>query len=101
MWGTDFDHLPRTLDALLGRSERVPFYVAAHERMLYDTGVKWFGKAYPGGVVKHDQERGPPDEVDAGILVEDMGHELVGFLGGNPVDRNLGERQRVKRDFQS
>lgn len=57
-------------------------HAAAHKRMLYDTETKWFGKVCPGGVVKHDQEKGPPDEVDAGIAVADMGHKPVVFLSG-------------------
>ena len=32
-------------------------YAAAHKCMLYDTSIKWCGKVYSGGVVKHDPTR--------------------------------------------
>lgn len=57
IWGTDFDDLLHTLDAKLGRLERVSLYAAAHKCMLYDTSIQRFGIVYSGGVVRHDLER--------------------------------------------
>lgn len=31
--------------------------------------------------MKHDQERIPQDEVNGGIAIEDMSHELLGSFG--------------------
>lgn len=44
MWGTNFDDLPSTLDAVLGWLERVRLYAAAHKRMVSDTSINWFRK---------------------------------------------------------
>lgn len=81
-WRTDFDDLLHTLDAMSGRLERVGLYATAHKRMLYNTSFKWYGKVYPGGAVKHGQERVPQDEVYTGIAVEGTSHESMGFLSG-------------------
>lgn len=39
MWGMDFDDLLHTLDAVLGRLERMDMYAVAHKCMLYDISI--------------------------------------------------------------
>lgn len=76
-------------------------YTTSHKQMLYDISIKWYGNVYPGDVIKYDQERGPPDEVDAGIAVEDMSHELVGFLSGMFCGSQFGGQQLIRKGLQS
>lgn len=80
MWEPDFDNLLPTLKAMLGWLERVRLHATAHTRILYGTSIEYFGKMYPAGVLKHGQERGLPDPVDAGIMVEEMSHEPMGSM---------------------
>lgn len=52
MWRTDFDHLLRTSDAVLGPLEHVDLYAAAYIYIPCDTSIEWCSKVYSGGVVK-------------------------------------------------
>lgn len=65
--------------------------MTVHKHMLCDTSIEWFGKACPGDVVKYVEERGSPDEVDAGIAVEDVSHEPAEFL--SEICEHQGGRQ--------
>eukprot|EP00903_Cladosiphon_okamuranus_P017345 g15980.t1 len=56
-WGHDEDDLLYTLELVLERLESVGLFAAAHKCIFFDTSIKWCGKVYSCGDIKHDPER--------------------------------------------
>lgn len=54
--------------------------ISMHTRMVHNVSIKWCMKVYAGVVSKHDQERVPQDEVDAGIAIDSMSYGSLRFL---------------------